>query len=76
MAFVIGLDISTTATKAVVIDEAGVVVATGTAKYGYEIRNLDGVSRIPDCGGMGPWRPSDRPWPQPRSTAARWPRSG
>ena len=37
MAFVIGLDISTTATKAVVIDEAGVVVATGTAEYGYEI---------------------------------------
>ena len=37
MAFVIGLDISTTATKAVVIDEAGVVVASGVAEYGYEI---------------------------------------
>ena len=37
MAFVIGLDISTTATKAVVIDEAGVVVAAGAAEYGYEI---------------------------------------
>ena len=37
MAFVIGLDISTTATKAVVIDQAGAVVAVGVSEYGYEI---------------------------------------
>jgi xylulokinase len=37
MAFVIGIDISTTATKAVVIDEAGLVVAAGAAEYGYEV---------------------------------------
>ncbi len=37
MAFVIGLDTSTTATKAVVIDRSGGVVATGIAEYGYEV---------------------------------------
>jgi xylulokinase len=37
MAFVIGIDTSTTATKAVVIDEAGVVAAAGAAEYGYEV---------------------------------------
>src|SRR5688572_24283747 len=37
MAFVIGIDTSTTATKAVVIDEAAAVVATGAAEYGYEV---------------------------------------
>ena len=37
MAFVIGIDTSTTATKAVVIDGAGTVVATGVAEYGYSV---------------------------------------
>jgi xylulokinase len=37
MAFVIGIDTSTTATKAVVVDEAGSIVATGVAEYGYDI---------------------------------------
>ena len=37
MAFVIGIDTSTTATKAVVIDEGGSIVATGVAEYGYDI---------------------------------------
>ena len=37
MALVLGIDVSTTATKAVVIDGAGAVVATGTAEYGYDI---------------------------------------
>ena len=37
MAFVIGIDTSTTATKAVVIDEAGVVVASGSSGYGFEV---------------------------------------
>ena len=37
MAFVIGIDTSTTATKAVVIDAAGSVVGIGTAEYGYDI---------------------------------------
>ncbi len=37
MAFVIGIDTSTTATKAVVVDDSGVVVATGVAEYGYDV---------------------------------------
>jgi xylulokinase len=37
MAHVIGIDASTTATKAVIVDEAGAVVATGVVEYGYDI---------------------------------------
>ncbi len=37
MAFVIGIDTSTTATKAVVVDDSGAVVATGVAEYGYDV---------------------------------------
>lgn len=36
MRFVIGIDTSTTATKAVLVDEGGNVVASGVAEYGYE----------------------------------------
>jgi xylulokinase len=37
MAHVIGIDASTTATKAVIVDEAGAVVAIGVVEYGYDI---------------------------------------
>src|SRR5207248_2131768 len=33
----LGIDVSTTATKAVLIDEAGVVVGIGSAEYSYDI---------------------------------------
>ncbi len=36
MTYVLGLDSSTTATKALIVDAAGQVVATGTAEYSYE----------------------------------------
>ena len=36
MGNVLGIDVSTTATKAVVIDESGAVVGIGTAEYGFE----------------------------------------
>lgn len=36
MSHVIGLDVSTTATKAVLVDDAGAVVGVGTSQYGYE----------------------------------------
>ena len=36
---VLGIDVSTTATKAVLIDEAGAVVGVGTAEYGFEPRS-------------------------------------
>jgi len=37
MAYVLGIDTSTTATKAVLIDEAGAVVAIGVSEYGYDV---------------------------------------
>src|SRR3954468_21873761 len=37
MAFVLGIDVSTTATKAVLIAEDGTVRGTGVAEYGYEV---------------------------------------
>lgn len=37
MSFVIGIDVSTTATKAVIIDRQGDIVGIGSASYGYDI---------------------------------------
>jgi xylulokinase len=37
MAFVIGIDVSTTATKAVLIDEAGAVRAVGVSEYEFQV---------------------------------------
>jgi len=37
VAHVIGIDVSTTATKAVLVDESGAIVAVGIHQYGYEV---------------------------------------
>lgn len=37
MAHVLGIDVSTTATKAVLVDEAGRVAGIGSASYGYDV---------------------------------------
>jgi xylulokinase len=37
MATVLGIDVSTTATKAVLIDEAGTVVGIGVSEYGFDV---------------------------------------
>lgn len=37
MSYVLGIDVSTTATKAVIVDGGGEVVATGTSGYDYQI---------------------------------------
>jgi len=37
MAFVVGIDASTTATKVVLIDESGAVVGVGASEYGFEV---------------------------------------
>jgi xylulokinase len=37
MAFVLGIDVSTTATKAVLVDETGAVRSIGVAEYGYSV---------------------------------------
>jgi xylulokinase len=39
MSLVLGIDVSTTATKAVLVNQAGDVVASGTAEYGFEVPN-------------------------------------
>ena len=36
MSYVLGIDTSTTATKAVIVDESGAVAGIGTAEYGFE----------------------------------------
>jgi xylulokinase len=37
MNHVLGIDVSTTATKAVIVDEAGAVAGTGVGEYGFEV---------------------------------------
>jgi xylulokinase len=37
MTVVIGIDVSTTATKAVLVDESGAVVGVGTAEYPFDV---------------------------------------
>lgn len=37
MALVLGIDVSTTATKAVMVEPTGAVVAVGVAEYGYDV---------------------------------------
>ena len=36
MGVVLGIDVSTTATKAVLLDDAGAVLAIGTSAYGFD----------------------------------------
>jgi len=37
MSHVLGIDVSTTATKAIIVDRAGHVAGIGVAEYGFEI---------------------------------------
>ncbi len=37
MGYVLGIDVSTTATKAVLVDEAGSVAGVGSAEYGFDV---------------------------------------
>ncbi|HEY8237845.1 MAG TPA: FGGY family carbohydrate kinase, partial [Candidatus Limnocylindrales bacterium] len=37
MSHVLGIDVSTTATKAVLVDEAGAVAGIGVAEYGFDV---------------------------------------
>ena len=69
MAHVLGIDTSTTATKAILVDEAGAVV--GEASAGVSVsrpRTRCGPSRKPDCGGPPPSTPF-----RPCSPRLEWP---
>jgi xylulokinase len=53
MGFVLGIDASTTATKAVLIDEAGAVAGVGTSEYGYESPQPGWAEQDPDLWWNG-----------------------
>ena len=48
MAYVVGIDASTTATKAVVVDEAGAVVGIGSTAYGFDIPQPGWTEQSPE----------------------------
>lgn len=48
MSHVLGIDTSTTATKAVLIDPSGAVVGIGTAEYGFDIPHPGWTEQDPD----------------------------
>ena len=48
MAYVVGIDASTTATKAVLMDEAGAVSAIGTTEYGFDIPRPGWTEQAPE----------------------------
>src|SRR6188474_2943004 len=53
MGHVLGIDASTTATKAVLIDEGGSVVGVGTSEYGYESPQPGWAEQEPDLWWQG-----------------------
>jgi xylulokinase len=48
VAYVVGIDASTTATKAVLVDEAGAVVGIGSTAYGYDIPQPGWAEQSPE----------------------------
>ncbi|HET8785253.1 MAG TPA: xylulokinase [Candidatus Limnocylindrales bacterium] len=53
MAYVVGIDASTTATKAVLVDESGHVVGVGVQEYGFDIPNPGWTEQSPDLWSEG-----------------------
>jgi xylulokinase len=53
MAYVLGIDASTTATKAVLIDESGAVAAVGASEYGYEVPQPGWAEQSPELWWEG-----------------------
>lgn len=48
MSYILGIDVSTTATKALIVDGTGVVVAEGTVSYDYDIPRPMWTEQDPD----------------------------
>src|SRR5919109_4115210 len=48
MAYVVGIDASTTATKAVLVDEAGTVLGMGISEYGFEVPQPGWTEQSPE----------------------------
>jgi xylulokinase len=53
MAYVVGIDASTTATKAVLVDEAGAVVGIGASEYGFEVPQPGWTEQSPELWWEG-----------------------
>ena len=53
MAYVLGIDASTTATKAVLIDESGAVAGVASSEYGYEAPQPGWAEQSPDLWWEG-----------------------
>jgi len=53
MALVLGIDVSTTATKAILVDESGAVAGAGSAEYGYDVPRPMWSEQDPDLWWEG-----------------------
>jgi xylulokinase len=53
VAYVVGIDASTTATKAVLVDETGAVAAIGTRDYGFDIPRPGWTEQSPELWSEG-----------------------
>ena len=68
MGLVLGIDVSTTATKAILVDEAGRRrSASASSEYPFERRARSGASRTRSSGGTARPRRSGPCWPRPAS---------
>ena len=76
MSYLLGLDIATSAAKAVLLDEQGVLVGEGTADYPLSAPRPLWSSSPRRTGGRGQPPASARRSPQPGSAATRSPASG
>jgi xylulokinase len=53
MAYLLGIDASTTATKAVLVDESGAVAGVGAVEYGFEIPQAGWTEQDPELWSRG-----------------------
>ena len=75
MGFVIGIDVSTTATKAVLVDESGAVRGVGISEYGFDAPRPLWSEQDPalwwDARGRGDRVGPGRPAVSPATTSTR-----
>ena len=76
MSITLGIDIGTSGTKTLAIDEKGTILAAATAEYPCDIRGQAGRSRIRTSGGRRPSRLCSRCWDRGRSARRTWLGSG
>ncbi len=72
MAYLLGIDVSTTATKALLIDEQGAVVAVAAQEYGYETPQRTRPCPLVAWGGAKHTRRVGEEWPLRCTGGRRW----